>query len=64
MNVLVQAGVTLRQLADAGVARVSTGSLLFRVALGAIDAVVHEVRDGAFTPDPWTPAYETTAALP
>ncbi len=56
VNVLVQPGVTLRQLADAGVARVSTGSLLFRVALGAIDAAVHEVRDGAFTPDAWTPS--------
>ena len=64
VNVLVQPGVTLRQLAEAGVARVSTGSLLFRVALGAIDAAVHEVRDGAFTPDPWTPSYETIAALP
>lgn len=64
VNVLVQPGVTLRELADAGVARISTGSLLLRVALGAIDAAVHEIRDGAFAPDPWTPDYETVAGLP
>ena len=64
VNVLVQPGVPVRELADAGVARVSTGSLLFRVALGAIEAAVRGVLDGAFRPDPATPEYETVAALP
>jgi 2-methylisocitrate lyase-like PEP mutase family enzyme len=64
VNVLVQPGVPLRQLADAGVARVSTGSLLFRVALGAIEAAVGAVLDGSFRLDPATPSYERVVALP
>ena len=64
VNVLVQPGVPMRELADAGVARVSTGSLLFRVALGAIEAAARGVLDGSFRPDPATPDYETVAALP
>ncbi|WP_156401629.1 isocitrate lyase/phosphoenolpyruvate mutase family protein [Agromyces sp. Soil535] len=64
VNVLVQPGVPVRRLADAGVARISTGSLLFRVALGAIEVAAREVQDGAFTPDPATPAYERVASLP
>jgi 2-methylisocitrate lyase-like PEP mutase family enzyme len=64
VNVLVQPDVPVRRLADAGVARVSTGSLLFRVALGAIEAAVRTVLDGSFTPDPATPSYERVVTLP
>ena len=64
VNVLVQASVPVRQLADAGVARISTGSLLFRVALGAIEAAARAVLDGTFTPDPTTPSYDGVVALP
>jgi 2-methylisocitrate lyase-like PEP mutase family enzyme len=64
VNVLVQPGVPVRELADAGVARISTGSLLFRVALGAIEAAARGVLDGSFRPDPATPDYDTVAALP
>ncbi len=64
VNVLVQPGVPVRQLADAGVARISTGSLLFRVALGAIEAAARAIVDGTFEPDPTTPSYDRVAALP
>jgi 2-methylisocitrate lyase-like PEP mutase family enzyme len=64
LNVLVQPGVPLAELAGAGVARVSTGSLLFRVALGAIEAAAGAVRDGAFTPPNGTPAYDAVALMP
>jgi len=64
VNVLAQASVPVRQLADAGVARISTGSLLFRVALGAIEAAARAVLDGTFTPDPTTPSYDRVVALP
>lgn len=40
LNVLVQPGVGFGELAACGVARVSTGSLLLRAALGAIDDAV------------------------
>jgi 2-methylisocitrate lyase-like PEP mutase family enzyme len=37
LNILLsQQGLPLRQLAELGVARVSTGSLLFRMALGTL----------------------------
>ena len=60
---LVQAGVPLAALANAGAARVSTGSLLFRLALGAIETAAGAVRDGAFTPPPGTPTYDAVASL-
>ena len=63
LNVLVQAGVPLAALASAGAARVSTGSLLFRLALGAIETAAGAVRDGAFTPPPGTPTYDAVASL-
>ncbi|MDR6906991.1 2-methylisocitrate lyase-like PEP mutase family enzyme [Agromyces sp. 3263] len=63
LNVLVQASVPLAELARAGVARVSTGSLLLRVALGAIEAAAGAVRDGAFTPPPGTPTYDRVASM-
>ena len=64
LNVLVQPGVPLAELAAAGVARVSTGSLLFRVALGSIEAAARAVRDGSFTPPPGTPGYDAVASMP
>ncbi|GAA1836080.1 isocitrate lyase/PEP mutase family protein [Agromyces salentinus] len=65
LNVLVQAGTTFDDLAAAGVARVSTGSLLFRAALGALDEVLGQVLgDGSGSGDlasrvapPRTPTY-------
>ena len=64
LNVLVQPGLPLADLAAARVARVSTGSLLLRVALGAIGAAAQAVRDGAFTPPTGTPTYELIASMP
>ncbi|MFC9330002.1 isocitrate lyase/phosphoenolpyruvate mutase family protein [Kitasatospora sp. NPDC057015] len=47
LNVLLSpAGPTLPQLADLGVARVSLGSLLYRLALGAAVAAAVAVREG------------------
>jgi len=57
VNVLVQDRITVPELAAAGVARVSTGSLLFRIALGAIDAAARGIRDGRHVGDPGTPSY-------
>ena len=64
VNVLVQPGVSARELAAAGVARISTGSLLFRVALGAITAAARDLRDDRFVPGPGTPSYDEVAGLP
>lgn len=61
LNVLVQPGVAVRDLADAGVARISTGSLLFRVALGAITSTMRNLREGTFAPDAATPRYDDVA---
>ncbi|MBM7830813.1 2-methylisocitrate lyase-like PEP mutase family enzyme [Agromyces cerinus] len=70
LNVLVQAELPLSRLAALGVARVSTGSLLFRTALGSIAAAVEALvadRETASTPtnmSPWVPAYAAVADLP
>ncbi|TYL51119.1 isocitrate lyase/PEP mutase family protein [Agromyces mariniharenae] len=64
VNVLVQSGVPVRDLAEVGVARISTGSLLFRVALGAISAAARRVGDGSYVPEPGTPSYDEVAGLP
>ena len=64
VNVLVQPGVTVRELAAVGVARISTGSLLFRAALGAIEAVARAIRDDAYVPDSTVPDYGSVAAMP
>lgn len=64
VNVLVQSGVPVRELAAAGVARISTGSLLFRVSLGAITAAARRVGDGLRLPDAGTPSYDEVASLP
>lgn len=57
LNVLVQPGTAASDLAAAGVARISTGSLLFRVALGAMTAAFADIRERAFAPDAATPSY-------
>ncbi|MFF2276051.1 isocitrate lyase/phosphoenolpyruvate mutase family protein [Agromyces sp. NPDC058126] len=46
LNVLAQPGRSVRALGELGVARVSTGSLLFRAALAALGSVLEEVRRG------------------
>lgn len=57
LNVLVQPDTAVRALAAAGVARISTGSLLFRVALGAMTAAFADIRERTFVPDAATPSY-------
>ncbi|SFR79292.1 2-Methylisocitrate lyase, PEP mutase family [Agromyces sp. CF514] len=62
LNVLPQPGVPFAGLAAAGVARVSTGSALFRAALGAIEDALGSMFDsGARTGT--IPSYAETAAL-
>ncbi|RXZ68360.1 isocitrate lyase/PEP mutase family protein [Agromyces albus] len=63
LNLLAQAGLTVPELASLGVARVSTGSLLFRIALGAIGSAAQELRAGTFTAPSGTPSYEEVASL-
>jgi len=50
LNVLWQPGVPLADLADAGVARVSTGSALYRAALGAALRSAAEAREAPDQP--------------
>jgi 2-methylisocitrate lyase-like PEP mutase family enzyme len=64
VNVLVQPGITVRELAAAGVARISTGSLLFRAALGAIEAAARDIRDDSYVPDASVPDYRRVASMP
>ena len=64
VNVLVQPGVPARRLAESGVARISTGSLLFRIALGAIAAAADDLRHDRVVPTAGTPSYDAVAALP
>jgi 2-methylisocitrate lyase-like PEP mutase family enzyme len=47
LNVLAQPGRAIGDLAALGVARISTGSLLFRASLAAITTVLDDVRLGA-----------------
>ena len=47
LNVLFMPGMSVPELADLGVARISTGSLLYRVALGAALEAANAVRTGA-----------------
>lgn len=63
VNVLVQPRVAVRELAAAGVARISTGSLLFRVALQAIADAARTIIDGSYVPDAATPSYGDVAKL-
>lgn len=50
VNVLASPTATKRQLANVGVARISTGSLLYRVAITSAVAAATAVRDDAPTP--------------
>ncbi len=50
VNVLVVPGLSLAQLADLGVRRVSTGSLPYRAAINAAVEVAHNVRNGVPPP--------------
>jgi 2-methylisocitrate lyase-like PEP mutase family enzyme len=63
LNVLVTPGRTLDQLGDLGVARVSTGSLLFRAALGTTVGVAAAVRGGAAEVGAGAPSYGAVQAL-
>ncbi|MCD2441891.1 isocitrate lyase/phosphoenolpyruvate mutase family protein [Agromyces sp. SYSU K20354] len=63
LNVLAQPSITVAELAGLRVARVSTGSLLFRVALGAIADAAHAIAHGGFVVPAGTPGYAETAAL-
>jgi 2-methylisocitrate lyase-like PEP mutase family enzyme len=63
LNILYLPGRhTFRELAAAGAARVSTGSLLFRTALGAAVAAAHAARTNAVGADPSRPTYEQIQA--
>ena len=64
LNVLVQGALSVPRLASLGVARVSTGSLLFRLALGAISSAAADIARGGFSPPPGIPSYEEVALLP
>ncbi len=59
LNVLAQGDP--HRLANLGVRRISTGSLLFRAALGAAVTAAESVRDGK--PNPQTPSYSSVEAL-
>ncbi|HEY0951914.1 isocitrate lyase/phosphoenolpyruvate mutase family protein [Nocardioides sp.] len=50
LNVLITPGLSLRELADLGVRRVSTGSLPYRAAIDAAVHVATAVRDGEVPP--------------
>ncbi|MEU1746296.1 isocitrate lyase/PEP mutase family protein [Micromonospora arida] len=64
VNALYQpGGPGLAELGGAGVARVSTGSLLFRAALGAALAAADAVRDGGPTTPTGLPSYAEVQAL-
>lgn len=63
LNVLYSPGKhTVRELADLGVRRVSTGSLLFRAALAATVRTAEAVRDGTAVPA-GLPSYADAVAL-
>jgi 2-methylisocitrate lyase-like PEP mutase family enzyme len=61
LNVLFLPGLTVPRLAELGVARISTGSLLYRVALGAALEVAAAVRHGGTDFD--APPYAEVDAL-
>ena len=55
--------LSVPRLAELGVARISTGSLLYRVALGAALNAAAAVRDGDRLADLDAPSYATVDAL-
>lgn len=62
LNVLVQPGVPPSRLAEAGVRRISFGSLLFRAALGAVTGTALAVAAGGH-PVAGAPSYEEVQRL-
>lgn len=62
LNVLAVPGLSVRQLGDLGVRRISTGSLPYRAAVDAAVAVATAVRDGGDVPSA-TPYPEAQARL-
>ncbi|SIN78808.1 isocitrate lyase/PEP mutase family protein [Agromyces cerinus] len=65
LNVLVQPELRPADLGRLGVARVSTGSLLFRTALGSVSAAVQAITaDRPSNPLPAAPSYAEVAGLP
>jgi 2-methylisocitrate lyase-like PEP mutase family enzyme len=62
LNVLLLPGLTVPALAALGVARISTGSLLFRAALGAAVATARAVAAGHPAP-PGVPSYAEVNSL-
>jgi 2-methylisocitrate lyase-like PEP mutase family enzyme len=62
LNVLLLPGLTVPRLAELGVARISTGSLLYRVALGAaLDAAAKMKGQSAYIAE--APSYAAVDAL-
>ena len=64
LNVLFAPGtLSVARLAELGVARISTGSLLFRVALGAALDAAAAVRDGSLLAELEVPSYAEVDGL-
>jgi 2-methylisocitrate lyase-like PEP mutase family enzyme len=64
LNVLWRPDVSLAELAGAGVARVSTGSALYRTALGAALATARRAREESVSGEPAEPVgYDSVQAL-
>ncbi|GAA1770965.1 isocitrate lyase/PEP mutase family protein [Agromyces humatus] len=63
LNVLVQQRIPVAELARLGVARVSTGSLLFRAALGALAETATSSGEGELRQPTSTPSYDDVVAL-
>ena len=63
LNVLVQPTIPVPELARLGVARVSTGSLLFRASLGALAQTIAELDAGGAAPLVGVPTYDQVVAL-
>lgn len=66
LNVLVHPDLPISRLAELGVARVSTGSLLFRASLGSVAATVEAIAAGRAPTGipPEVPSYGEIAGLP
>lgn len=64
LNALVQPDLALPQLAQLGVARVSTGSLLFRTALGAATGAFASLSGSTEDGTSHVPSYAEIASLP
>ena len=60
LNVLFLPGSTVKELAERGVARISTGSLLYRVAIGAAIEAAQAIRAGEQPPE--APSYKEVDA--